>query len=276
MATLDTAGTSGQIEALATELKLPTVRRLYHRLAREVMAQGGDYEAYLLAVLREEVAEREVHRVERRIKEARFPQVKLLSDLDFSASPMPPQAQLMTLAEGDYIRQGHNVVALGNSGTGKTHLATGLGVAACHRGLRVRFYPVVTLASELEAAQEDHQLHRYLARFGRWDLVILDELGYLPLGKTGGELLFQAISERHEHGSLIVTSNLPFEQWTEVFHSERLTASLLDRLTDQATILVMNGPSFRLARTLAASGQAKAAAHRGTNSHTPAVTEASP
>jgi DNA replication protein DnaC len=276
MATLDTAGTSGQIEALATELKLPTVRRLYHRLAREVTAQGGDYEAYLLAVLREEVAEREVHRVERRIKEARFPQVKLLSDLDFSVSAMPPQAQLMTLAEGDYIRQGRNIVALGNSGTGKTHLATGLGVAACHRGLRVRFYPVVTLASELEAAQEDHQLHRYLARFGRWDLVILDELGYLPLGKTGGELLFQAISERHEHGSLIVTSNLPFEHWTEVFHSERLTASLLDRLTDQATILAMNGPSFRLARTLAATGQPKAAAPRGTNSHAPTVTEATP
>jgi DNA replication protein DnaC len=254
MAPSGMAGVSGQIEALASELRLPTVRRLYHRLAEEVAHQGGDYEAYLLAVLREEVAEREVHRIERRIKEARFPQLKLLGDLDFSAPPMPPKAQVMSLAEGDYINRGRNIVALGSSGTGKTHLATGLGVAACQHGLRVRFYPVVTLAAQLQAAQDEHQLHRFLARFGRWDLVILDELGYLPLGKTGGELLFQAISERHEHGSLIVTSNLPFEQWTEVFHSERLTASLLDRLTDQATILVMNGPSFRLARTLAAAG----------------------
>jgi DNA replication protein DnaC len=243
----------GQIEALATELKLPTVRRLYRRLAREVTAQGGDYEAYLLTVLREEVAERDRHRVERRIKEAHFPQVKLLSDLDFSAAPMPSQAQVMSLAEGDYIRQGRNVIALGNSGTGKTHLLTGLGVAACKRGLRVRFYPVVTLASELEAAREEHQLHRYLARFARWD-----ELGYLPLGKTGGELLFQAVSERHEHGSLALSSNLPFENWTEVFHSERLTASLLDRLTDRATILAMNGPSYRLQRSLAATARVAA------------------
>jgi DNA replication protein DnaC len=256
MTASDTTAVAAQIEAMTAELKLPTVRRLYHRLAREVTTQGGDYEAYLLAVLREEVAERDCHRVERRIKEARFPQVKLLSDLDFSAAPMPPQAQIMSLAECDYIRQGRNVIALGSSGTGKTHLVTGLGVAACQRGLRVRFYSVVTLASELEAAREEHQLHRYLARFSRWDLVVLDELGYLPLGKAGGELLFQAISSRHEHASLALTSNLPFEQWTEVFQDERLTTSLLDRLTDQATILVMNGPSFRLRRTLAAAGQA--------------------
>lgn len=250
----DTDPVAGQIVALTSELKLPTVRRLYHRLAREVALQGGDYEAYLLAILQEEVTERKRGRVERHIKEARFPQVKLLGDLDWRATPMPPQAQVMSLAEGDYIRQGHNVIVLGNSGTGKTHLATGLGIAACQRGLRVRFYTAVTLASELEEAKEQHQLHRYLARFARWDLVILDELGYLPLGKAGGELLFQAVSVRHEHGSLALTTNLPFESWTEVFHSERLTASLLDRLTDQATILVMNGPSYRLQRTLAASG----------------------
>ncbi len=255
----DMTAVGAQIGALTTELKLPTVRRLYRRVAREVAAHGGDYEAYLLAVLREEVTERNLHRIERRIKEARFPQVKLLGDLDFGAAPMPPQPQILHLAECNYVREGRNVIALGNSGTGKTHVATGLGVAACQRGLRVRFYPVVTLASELEAAREEHQLHRCLARFGRWDLVILDELGYLPLGKAGGELLFQAISERHEHGSLIITSNLPFEQWTEVFHSERLTASLLDRLTDQATILAMNGPSFRLRRTVAATGQPPAA-----------------
>lgn len=247
----DLTGVAGQIDALATMLKLPTVRRLHRRLAQEVTAQGGDYGAYLLAVLREEVADRDTRRIQRRIQEARFPQVKLLSDLDFSAAAMPPKAQLMSLAECDFIHQGTNVLALGNSGTGKTHVAIGLGVAACQHGWRVRFWPVATLASELLAAQDEHQLHRFLARFGRWDLVILDELGYLPLGKAAAELLFQAIGERHEHGSLIVTSNLPFDQWTEVFHTERLTAAILDRITDRATILAMNGPSFRLARSLA-------------------------
>lgn len=248
-------GVGGQIDVLATELKLPTVRRLHRRLAREVTAQGGDYQAYLLTVLREEVAERQARRVMRRIQEARFPQVKLLGDLDFAAPPMPPKAQLMALAECDYIAQGTNILALGNSGTGKTHVAIGLGVAACQRGLRVRFWPVAPLASELLAAQDEHQLHRFLARFGRWDLVILDELGYLPLGKSAAELVFQAIGERHEHGSLIVTSNLPFDQWTEVFHTERLTAAILDRITDRATILAMNGASFRLARSLALASQ---------------------
>ncbi len=245
----------GQIEVLATALKLPTVRRMYSKLAREVTAMGGDYETYLLWVLREEMAERDVRRVERRIKEARFPQVKLLSDLDFKAQSMPPKAQLMTLAECDYIAQGTNILALGNSGTGKTHVATGLGVAACQRGLRVRFWTVATLASELLAAQDEHQLHRYLARFGRWDLVILDELGYVPLGKSAAELLFQAIGERHEHGSLVLTSNLPFNLWTEIFHTERLTAAILDRITDRATILAMNGPSFRLSRSLELASQ---------------------
>jgi DNA replication protein DnaC len=207
-------------------------------------------------VLREEVAQRRARRVDRRLQEARFPQVKLLSELDFAAESMPPHEQVMDLARGRYIDEGRNVIALGNPGTGKTHLATALAAEACKGELRVRFYPVATLAAELEAAQEEHQLHRYLSRFGRWDLVVLDELGYLPLSQTGAELLFQAISERHERRSLIVTTNLPFAEWAEVFHTKRLTVALLDRITDRATILEMNGPSYRLrmSRAHASSG----------------------
>lgn len=250
MAGSTTSAAGVRIEALTAELRLPTVRKLYHRLAREVAQQGGDYEAYLHTLLQEEADDRAVRRVQRRIKEARFPQVKLLTDLDYNCESIPPRPQLEELAKGAYIDDGRNIIALGNPGTGKTHVATGLAMEACRQGRRVRFYPVATLAAELRAADQDHQLHRYLGRFARWDLVVLDELGYLPLGKTGAELLFQAVSERSERGSLLLTSNLPFPEWTEIFHTERLTAALLDRVTYRATILEMNGPSYRLARTL--------------------------
>ena len=250
---------AAQVEALATELRLPTVRRMYRRVADDVAHQGGDYVAFLATVLREEVEQRRVSRVERRVKEARFPQPKLLTDLDFSAEPMPPKPQVMDLAQGRYIHEGRNVICLGNPGTGKTHVALGLGIEACRQEMRVRFWPVATLAAELEAAQEEHVLHRFLSRFGRWDLVVLDELGYLPLSRTGAELLFQAISERHELRSLIITSNLPFADWAEVFHTQRLAAALLDRVTHRATILEMNGPSFRLAQSIAGLGAARRA-----------------
>lgn len=242
-----------RIDALATELCLPNVRRMYRRLAAEAGEQGGDYLSYLAAVLGEEVGERQSRRVERRIKEARFPQAKLLSELDFSAPSLPPRAQVMDLARGAYVAEGRNVIALGNPGTGKNHLASALGMDACRQGLRVRFYSVAALASELEAAQAQHQLHRFIGRFGRWDLVILDELGYVPLSRTGAELLFQAIGERQERRSVIITSNLPFAEWAEIFHTERLTAALLDRVTHRATILEMNGPSYRLRESLAAA-----------------------
>jgi DNA replication protein DnaC len=223
---------------------------MYSRVADEVARQGGDYVAYLATVLREEVEQRRVSRIERRVQEARLPQLKLLSDLDFSTESMPPKPLVMELAGGQFVREGTNVICLGNPGTGKTHIALGLAVEACRLEMRVRFWPVATLAAELEAAQNEHVLHRFLARFGRWDLVVLDELGYLPLSRSGAELLFQAISERHERRSLVITSNLPFADWTEVFHTERLAAALLDRVTHRATILEMNGPSYRLSQTL--------------------------
>lgn len=260
------AVTRQRIEALATELRLPTVRRIYRQLSQEVTREGGDYEAYLAAILAEEASDRMARRIERRIKEARFPQAKLLCELDYSAESMPPQAQVNELASGDYIAAGTNVIAMGNSGTGKTHLVTGLGFEACRQGHRVRFFPVATLAAELQAAQDEHQLHRYLARFEKLDLVILDELGYLPLGQSGAELLFQAISVRHERGSLAITSNLPFADWAEVFHSERLTSTILDRVTHRAVILAMNGPSYRLRESLAVGSKEQGGQQAGAES----------
>jgi DNA replication protein DnaC len=223
---------------------------MYSRVADEVGRQGGDYVAYLATILREEVEQRRVTRIERRIQEARLPQPKLLSDLDFAAESMPPKALVMQLATGQFVRDGTNVICLGNPGTGKTHVALGLAVEACRLEMRVRFWSVGTLAAELEAAQNEHVLHRFLSRFGRWDLVVLDELGYLLLSRSGAELLFQAISERHERCSLIITSNLPFADWTDVFHTARLAGALLDRVTYRATILEMNGPSYRLSQTM--------------------------
>jgi DNA replication protein DnaC len=246
---------SAQIENLAAELRLPTVRTMHRRLADEESQHGGDYLSFLKVLLQEEVDQRHVRRVQRRIKEARFPQLKLLGELDFSAEAMPPKPQIMSLATNQYVADGRNVICLGSPGTGKTHVATGLAVEACQAGMRTRFYPVATLAAELEAARDEHLLHRYLKRFGSWDLIVLDEVGYLPLSRTGAELLFQAISERHERRSLIITTNLPFGEWTEVFHTERLTAALLDRVTHGATILSMNGPSYRLRGSLAAANK---------------------
>ena len=232
---------------LLAELKLPTVKRIYQKVAKEVSLAGGDFAAFLETVMDEEVRERRARRIQRRIKEAQFPQVKLLEELESEGLPEKlSYEQLADLASGRYIDASENVIAIGNSGTGKTHVATALGVAACKQGRRVRFHTAIELASELEAAQEEHQLHRYLARFAKWDLVIIDELGYLPVSKHAAELLFQAFSARHERKSVVITTNLPFADWTQVFQTERLTVALLDRVTHRAHILEMNGESYRL------------------------------
>lgn len=250
---------SQRIEALLDGLKLPTIKRLYRKIAQEIADSERDPQSYLLALLEEEFQVRQAKRIQDRLKEASFPQIKLLSSLDFDAPPIPPKEQLQSLANCEYIAEGKNILAIGNSGTGKSHVAIGLGVEACRKNLKVRFYSAVTLASELEAAKEGKELHRYLKRFGSFDLVILDEVGYLPLSKTGAELLFQAVSERHERRSLILTSNLPFEEWTEIFYTKRLAAALLDRLTHRSIILQMNGPSYRLKETLKAKETKKEA-----------------
>jgi len=236
-----------RVELLLTTLRLPTVKSLYKKVAKEVAASGGDFIAYLSALLEEESRDRRTRRVQRRIKEARFRQTKLLSELVAAELPEGVSMDLLNeLAAGEYIASRTNIIAIGNSGTGKTHVCTGLAVEACRQERRVRAYTATELVSELEAAQEEHQLHRYLNRFAKWDLVVVDELGYLPISEHGADLLFQAFSERHERGSVIVNTNLPFSEWAQVFQTERLAVAMLDRITHNAHILEMNGESYRL------------------------------
>ena len=181
------------------------------------------------------------------MKEARFRQVKLLSELDPGALPSGITLDLLNqLAAGDYIDEASNIIVVGHSGTGKTHMCTALAVEACRQDRRVHSFTATELVSELEAAQEEHQLHRYLSRFAKWDVVYVDGLGYLPITEHGADLLFQAFSERHERGSFMVNTNLPFSEWGRVFQTERLAVAMLDRITHRATILEMNGEGFRL------------------------------
>ena len=237
----------GRLDLLLAELRMPTIRRVYQKIAREVSESGGDYIAFLNAIVEEEIDDRRTRRVQRRTKEARFMQLKTLAELDAKALPRGVSiGQLQQLAAGEYLDEKSNIIAIGGSGTGKTHVSIGLGVAACEQGKRVRFTTAVGLVSELEEAQEQHQLHRYLKRLSAIDLLIVDELGYLPVSNRGAELLFQAFSERHERGSVILNSNLPFEEWAQIFKTERMAVALLDRVTHRATVLEMNGESYRL------------------------------
>jgi DNA replication protein DnaC len=184
--------------------------------------------------------------VERRIKSAKFPAVKSLDSFDFKAIPSLNKMMVLELARCDWIERRENVIALGPSGTGKTHVALGLGLAACQKGMPVAFVTAAALVNEMMEARDEKRLLRLQRQLAKVSLLIIDELGFVPLSKTGAELLFELISQRYERGSTLITSNLPFEEWTETFGTERLTGALLDWLTHHVNILEMNGESYRL------------------------------
>jgi DNA replication protein DnaC len=230
-------------------LKLPTFLREYDKLARQCAADGVDHPRYLLRLAELELIDRERRMVERRIKEARFPAVKSLDSFDFAAIPSLNKTLVLELARSEYVARRENIIAVGNSGTGKTHIALGLGLAACQKGLSVGFTTAAALVHELMEARDEKKLLRLQRQLASHKLLIIDELGYVPLSQTGAELLFEVFSQRYERGSTIVTSNLPFDEWTAVFASERLTGALLDRLTHHVHILEMNGESYRLAHS---------------------------
>ncbi len=227
-------------------LKLPTFLREYDKVARQCAAEGVDHPRYLLRLAELELIDRERRMIERRIKAAKFGAVKSLDSFEFKAIPSLNKMLVLELARCDYISRNENIIAVGNSGTGKTHIALGLGLAACQKGLTVGFITASALVHELLEAHDDKRLLRLQRQLAKYRLLIIDELGYVPLSPTGAELLFEVFSQRYERGSTIVTSNLPFDEWTGVFGSERLTGALLDRLTHHVHILEMNGESFRL------------------------------
>ncbi|QDU59587.1 transposase/IS protein [Planctomycetes bacterium Pan216] len=227
-------------------LKLPTVHDECERIARRCAADNADHLAFLLQLCELELIERERRAAARRLKAARFPTTKTLEEFDFTARASLNKPLVLELLKGDYLERRENILLVGPSGTGKTHLATALGMAACAQGRKVRFVRVTELLTLLLEARDERQLLRYRQQLAKLDLLILDELGYVPASKAGAELLFDVIATAYERYSLLVTTNLPFEHWTEVLGSERLTGAALDRLTHRCHILETTGESYRL------------------------------
>ena len=239
------------------KLKLPTVLREHEKLARQCATEGVDHVRYLARLIELELLDREARMIERRIKAAKFPAVKSLESFDFDAIPALNKKLVLDLARAEFVPHRENIIALGPSGTGKTHVASGIGLAACQRGIKTRFVTAAAIVHEMIEAQDDKRLLRLQRQLAGCELLIIDELGFVPLSKTGAELLFELISQRYERGATIITSNLPFDEWTSIFGDERLTGALLDRLTHHVHILEMNGPSYRLAQSRARRSASK-------------------
>jgi len=228
----------------------------FEKLAREAASNNESYEAYLLRLTELEVAARAANAVTARIRQAGFPVPKDFETYDFTATPGLNKPKILELARGQWIEQHDNVCLIGNAGTGKTHLATALGLAACREGWRVRFFTAAVLVNRLEEAQKQYRLDRFLGQLDKIDLLICDELGYLSFSRVGAELLFQVFADRYERSSLLITSNLPFGEWGQIFQGERMTAALLDRLTHRCHIFEMNGESYRFRESMKAKKKA--------------------
>ena len=232
-------------------LRLPTVAEQCGPLAQTAERGRQPYLDYLEALLGAELEERERHTVTRRLQEAHLPRVKTLEEFDFSQAPAVSALRLAELAEGGYIERAEPIVFIGDSGTGKTHLLSALCVAACRQRRRVRFATAAALVNELVEAKQQLQLRRVLGRWARYDVIAIDEVGYVPLAELGAEFLFQVIAERAERSAVLLTTNLPFSEWTQVIPNARLCKAVLDRITDRAHIIETGADSFRFKRTLA-------------------------
>jgi DNA replication protein DnaC len=234
------------LETALRQLKLPAFGQHYGRLADEAAAANLSYDRYLQALAEQELSQRDLARQRRCVQQAGFPVLKELADFEWAAIPSLNRARVLELAQGAYLERAETVLLVGNPGLGKTHIATALGVMAARQGHRVRFYTAAGLTAELIQAQSEHRLAKALAQVLKYRLLIVDELGFLPLSQTGAHLLFQFCSTIHERVPLILTTNLRFAEWTQLFGSESLTAALLDRLTARAHILEFVGESYRL------------------------------
>lgn len=233
------------LDSYLRQLRLPTFTKLYPQFAADAARSNHDTVRFLLALAEQEVTQRQLNMLQQRLKNARFPVIKELADFDFSCLPMLNKAQILDLTRGEYIQQKQGLILIGNPGLGKTHLALGLAAAACREGRRVRFWTAAGLVNELIQAQDEHRLHRFISSALKLDLVVLDELGFIPFSQNGAQALFTFCSELYERLALIITTNLKFADWVQVFGDERLTAALLDRLTHHAHIIELLGESYR-------------------------------
>ena len=231
-------------------IRTPAIGVNFVSLAEEAIKENHSHIRYLETLLAIECEERDRHAIENRIRDAQLPRMKTLEEFDFAQSPQIQAAKIRQLAEGGYIERSEPVVLIGECGTGKSHLATGLCLAACRQKRRVRFVTAAALVNELVEAKQNNQVRRMMARWQKYDLIAIDEVGYVPLADVGAEFLFQVISERAERAAIIVTTNLPFSEWTAVFPNPRLCKALLDRITDRAHIIETGTESFRFKRTL--------------------------
>ena len=233
-------------------IRTPAVAANFLPLAEQAIKEQHSHVRYLEALLAMECEERDRHAIANRIRDAQLPRLKTLEEFDFAKAPQIPAAKIRDLAQGGYIERSEPIVLIGDCGTGKSHLATGLCLAACQQRRRVRFVTAAALVNELIEAKQNGQVKRLMMRWMRYDLIALDEVGYVPLADIGAEFLFQVISDRAERAALIVTTNLPFSEWTNVFPNPRLCKALLDRVTDRAHIIETGTESFRFKRTMEA------------------------
>jgi DNA replication protein DnaC len=247
-------------------LRMPAVAAQYASLAEQAIRERQTHAGYLEALLAAEIEERERNTVERRIKDAHLPRIKTLEEFDFGQSPKISAVQMHSLAQGGYIEKAEPIILIGDCGTGKTHLLSGLCIAACKQKRRVRFATAASLVNELVEAKHQLQLRRVMARWSRYELIAIDEVGYVPLAEVGAEFLFQVIAERAERAAVILTTNLPFSEWTQVIPNARLCKALIDRITDRAHIIETGTESYRFRRTVSRKkGNSKESCKHPTN-----------
>ncbi|MGQ4669090.1 IS21-like element helper ATPase IstB [Metabacillus halosaccharovorans] len=246
------------VDHLTKQLRMPTIHKQYRSLAREAEERNLSYEEYLLALLEVEIEMRDENQKQRRLKQANFPVQKTLDTYDFSLMPSLNRNRFLTLAKGEFVEKKENILFLGNSGTGKTHLATGLGIEMIKNGYKTKFITASKLVEELLMANDEHKLGALEKKWLKFDVIIVDELGYVPFSKIGSELLFQFFSSRYERASVIITTNLEFTEWTSLFGDEKMTAALLDRLTHRSHIHLLNGESYRFRQSMKQNGETKA------------------
>ena len=238
------------VQQYCKAVRTPAIAANFVSMAEQAVRENQTHIRYLEALLALECEERDRHAIANRIRDSQLPRMKTLEEFDFAQSPQIPAAKIRELAEGGYIERSEPVVLIGECGTGKSHLATGLCLAACRQKRRVRFTTAAALVNELVEAKQNNQVRRLMGRWQKYELIALDEVGYVPLADIGAEFLFQVISERAERAAIIVTTNLPFSEWTTVFPNPRLCKALLDRITDRAHIIETGTESFRFRRTL--------------------------